>query len=111
MAQWNLARYHRVAWGDAAKFLPPPGVQVFAERGAAWVEMPDRVVWADADGTHDERLPAEPTVGEALDAQFHRAVVRGDPCRPGLVRRRDGRAARPATDRGGAAAHGSGAGG
>jgi predicted dehydrogenase len=77
MAQWNVSRYHRVAWGDAAKFLPPPGVQVFAERGAAWVEMPDRVVWADAGGTHDERLPAEPTIGEALGAQFYRAVVNG----------------------------------
>ena len=75
LAQWTIARYHRGAWGEAAKFLPAPGIQVFAERGAAWVEMPDRVVWADSDGTHDERLPLEPTIGEALNAQFHRAVV------------------------------------
>jgi predicted dehydrogenase len=77
MAQWNIARYHRGAWGEAAKFLPAPGVQVFAERGAAWVEMPDRVAWADASGTHDERLPLEPTVAEALNAQFYRAVLAG----------------------------------
>ncbi len=83
MAQWNIARYHRGAWGDAAKFLPPPGVQVFAERGAAWVEMPDRVAWADASGAHDERLPLEPTVAEALNAQFHRAAVGGHVVAPG----------------------------
>jgi predicted dehydrogenase len=77
MAQWTVARYHRGAWGEAAKFLPPPGVQVFAERGAAWVEMPDRVVWADANGTREERLPLEPSIGEALDAQFYRAVTDG----------------------------------
>jgi predicted dehydrogenase len=82
MAQWTVARYHRAAWGDAAKFLPAPGVQVFAERGAAWLEMPDRVVWADASGTYDERLPPEPTIGEVLDAQFHRAVVGGTPAGP-----------------------------
>ena len=76
-------RYHRGAWGESAKFLPPPGVQVFAERGAAWVEMPDRVVWADASGTHDERLPLEPTVAESLNAQFHRAVVGGKAVAPG----------------------------
>lgn len=83
MAQWSVARYHRGAWGEAAKFLPTPGVQVFAERGAAWVEMPDRVAWADAAGAHDERLPLEPTVGEALNAQFHRAVTGGKPLSPG----------------------------
>ncbi len=83
MAQWSIGRYHRGAWGDAAKFLPPPGVQVFAERGAAWVEMPDRVVWADASGTHDERLPLEPSVGEALNAHFHRAVIGGKALAPG----------------------------
>ena len=83
MAQWSVSRYHRGAWGEAAKFLPSPGVQVFAERGAAWVEMPDRVVWADASGTHDERLPLEPTVAESLNAQFYRAVIGGKSVAPG----------------------------
>lgn len=83
LAQWTIARYHRGAWGDAAKFLPTPGVQVFAERGAAWVEMPDRIVWSDASGTHDERLPLEPTIGEALNARFHRAVTVEPPVGPG----------------------------
>lgn len=72
VAQVAFGRYHRGAWGDASKFLPAPGFQVFAERGAAWVEMPDRIQWTDARGAHEERLPMEPTVGEALNDQFHR---------------------------------------
>ena len=83
LAQWTVARYHRGAWGEAAKFLPTPGIQVFAERGAAWLEMPDRVVWADSAGTRDERLPLEPTIGEALNAQFLRAVRGGSAVVPG----------------------------
>ncbi len=80
----DVARYHRAAWGDASRFLPPPGFQVFAERGAAWVEMPDRIQWSDASGIHEERLPMEPTVGEVLNDQFYR-LVRGEPSlAPGL---------------------------
>lgn len=73
----SFGRYHREAWGEATKFLPPPGFQVYAERGAAWLELPDRIQWSDASGTHEERLPLEPTVGEVLNEQFHR-LVRGD---------------------------------
>ena len=76
-AQISFGRYHRAAWGDATKFLPPPGFQIYAERGAAWVDLPDRVQWSDATGTHEERLPLEPTVGDVLNDQFHR-LVRGD---------------------------------
>jgi hypothetical protein len=47
---------------------------VFAERGAAWLEMPDRIQWWDSAGTHEERLPLEPTVGDVLNDQFHRLV-------------------------------------
>ena len=77
-AQVSTGRYHRGAWGEAGRFLPQPGIQVFAERGAAWLEMPDRIQWADASGAHDERLPLEPTVGELLNDHFHR-LVRGEP--------------------------------
>jgi len=77
MAQISIGRYHSKAWGDAGRFLPAPGFQVYAERGAAWVEPPDLVLWSDAAGTHEERLPLEPTVGEVLNDQFHR-LVRGD---------------------------------
>jgi predicted dehydrogenase len=77
MAQVSFGRYHRTPWGDASRFLPQPGFQVFAERGAAWLELPERIQWADAKGVHEERLPLEPTVGEVLADQFHR-LVRGD---------------------------------
>ncbi|GAC1471988.1 MAG: Gfo/Idh/MocA family oxidoreductase [Isosphaeraceae bacterium] len=78
IAQISFGRYHRSVWGEATKFLPSPGFQVYAERGAAWVELPDRVQWSDAGGTHEERLALEPTVGEVLNDQFYR-LVRGDP--------------------------------
>ncbi len=77
-AQMEICRYHRSPWGDATQFLPRPGFQVFAENGAAWLEMPDRVQWTDASGTFDERLPMEPSVGEMLNDQFHR-MVHGEP--------------------------------
>jgi predicted dehydrogenase len=77
LAQITLQRHHRGPWGEAGRYLPPPGFQVFAERGAAWLEMPDRIQWTDSAGTHEERLPLEPTVGEVLNEQFHR-LVRGD---------------------------------
>src|SRR5262249_27607601 len=77
LAQVTYARYHRGAWGEASRFLPQPGFQVYAERGAAWIEMPDRIQWTDEKGSHEERLPLEPTVGEVLNDQFHR-MVRGE---------------------------------
>jgi predicted dehydrogenase len=76
LAQISAGRYHRDAWGEASRFLPQPGIQVFAERGVAWLEMPDRIQWTDEEGPHDERLPLEPTVGELLNDHFHR-LVRG----------------------------------
>ncbi|WP_435016895.1 Gfo/Idh/MocA family protein [Tundrisphaera sp. TA3] len=77
-AQVSVGKYHRGPWGDAAKFLPPPGIQVYAERGVAWLEMPDRIHWTDESGTHQERLPMEPSVGEVLNDHFLR-LVRGEP--------------------------------
>ena len=77
-AQIAFGRYYRNAWGDANRFLPAPGFQVFAERGAAWLELPDRIQWTDAQGAHEERLPLEPSVGEVLNDQFHR-LVHGEP--------------------------------
>jgi predicted dehydrogenase len=72
VAQVSVGRYHRGPWGEASRFLPQPGIQVFAERGVAWLELPDRIQWNDAEGVHDERLPLEPAVGEILGDHFHR---------------------------------------
>ncbi len=76
-AQISFGRYHRGQWGDASRFLPQPGFQVFAERGAAWLEMPEKILWSNSAGSKEERLSLEPTVGDVLNDQFHR-VVRGD---------------------------------
>jgi predicted dehydrogenase len=76
-AQISFGRYHRGAWGDASRFLPQPGFQVFAERGAAWLEMPEKILWSNSAGSKEERLALEPTVGDVLNDQFHR-LVRGD---------------------------------
>jgi predicted dehydrogenase len=76
-AEISYGRYHRATWSDASRFLPTPGFQVFAERGAAWLEMPEKIQWSDASGTKEERLALEPTVGDVLNDQFHR-VMRGD---------------------------------
>ncbi len=75
-AHISFGLYHRACWGDATRFLPPPGFQVYAERGVASLEMPERIQWSGASGTKDERLPLEPTVGDVLNDHFHR-LVRG----------------------------------
>lgn len=76
MAQVSFGLYHRASWGDASRFLPAPGFEVYAERGVASLELPERIQWAGAAGIKDERLPLEPTVGDVLNDQFHR-LVRG----------------------------------
>ena len=81
-AQIGFSRYDRVRWGEASRFLPASGFQVFAERGAAWLEMPERIQWWDPSGTHEEKLPLEPTVGDVLNDQFHRLVHKGQSLAP-----------------------------
>ena len=81
-AQVAYGRYDRHRWGEASRFLPASGFQVFAERGAAWLEMPERIQWWDSTGTHEERLPLEPTVGHVLNDQFHRLVRNGQSLAP-----------------------------
>jgi predicted dehydrogenase len=76
-AQISFGRYHRTAWGDASRFLPQPGFQVFAERGAAWLEMPEKILWSNSSGSKEERLALEPTVGDVLNDQFYH-LVHGD---------------------------------
>ena len=76
-AQISFGRYHRGVWGDASRFLPQPGFQVFAEHGAAWLEMPEKIIWSNPAGSKEERLALEPTIGDVLNDQFHR-LVRGD---------------------------------
>jgi len=82
VAQVSVGRYHRAPWGEASRFLPQPGIQVFAERGVAWLEMPDRIQWTDSVGMHEERLPLEPGIGEVLNDHFHRLATGGPSLAP-----------------------------
>ena len=83
-AQVTIERIAHQPYLHLMRHVPQPGFRVFAERGAAWVEMPDRIAWSDDRGVHEERLPADPTVGETLNEQFFR-LVRGEPSlAPGL---------------------------
>ena len=78
LAQINVCRFHRKVWGEAVRFLPQPGFQVYAERGTAWIELPDKVQWSDASGIHSEQLALEPSVGELLNQELYR-FVQGEP--------------------------------
>ncbi len=74
MAQVSVANYHSKIWGDATRFLPRPGFQIFAERGSAWLEMPDKIHWTDSSGTYEQQLPMEPSLGENLNLDLLRMV-------------------------------------
>lgn len=84
LAQLSIARYHQGEWGEASRFLPQPGFQIYAEHGAAWLEMPDRIQWTDSGGSHEERLPMEPSVGEHLGEHFRRLVLREPSLAPSM---------------------------
>ena len=84
LAQLSIVRYDQAHWGEASRFLPHPGFQVYAEKGAAWVEMPDRIVWSDSSGVHEERLTAQTSVGERLNHQFWLRVTGQPSTAPGV---------------------------
>ena len=83
-SQLSISRYHQNHWGEAREFLPRPGYQIYAERGAAWLELPDRIIWTDAQGIHDERLVVQPSVGERLLEQFRLKVLGEATDAPGI---------------------------
>ena len=94
-AHISFGLYQRACWGDASRFLPAPGFQVYAERGVACLEMPERIQWAGSGGIRDERLPLEPTVGDVLNDQFHRLVRGHHSLAPTIRRRADQRTVGP----------------
>ncbi len=76
-AQISYGRYHRGPWGEASRFLPPPGFQVFAERGArmAGDAREDSVVQC---GRHKGRTTAARAHGRR---RFERSVPSPGPGR------------------------------
>lgn len=83
-ANLSYGRHHRSVWGEASRFFPPQGFQVYAERGAAWLEMPEKIVWSAGNGVNEERLPVEPSVGDVLNDRFYRLVQEGGSPSPSL---------------------------
>lgn len=71
IARLTIHRFHREAWGDPSKQPSAAGIQVFAERGTARIDPPDRIQWTNEEGLHEEQLPVDPTIGEQLLRQFH----------------------------------------
>jgi predicted dehydrogenase len=85
LSQVSVQRYHRGPWGDLIRTLPRSGFQVFAEHGAAFVEMPDRVVWSCGSGPlKEEKITSAPSLGEVLLGRFRDAVLIDPALAPGL---------------------------
>jgi predicted dehydrogenase len=75
LAQISCGYYMPRAWEEAVGFRPPPGLQVVCERGIAFVDLPQTLVWFDNAGRHQESLESERPVGEHMLVQFHRKVT------------------------------------
>ncbi|MFM7207417.1 MAG: Gfo/Idh/MocA family protein [Planctomycetaceae bacterium] len=75
LAQISCGYYMPRAWEEAVGFRPPPGLQVVCERGIAFVDLPQTLVWFDDAGRHQESLESERPVGERMLGHFHRMVT------------------------------------
>ena len=75
VAQITCGSYIPATWHEAASFRPPSEMQVCCERGVAFIDLPNSLVWFDDAGRHMESLDLETPVGEQLLSQFHRTVT------------------------------------
>ncbi len=75
LAQISCGAYIPNYWPEAITFRPPAAVQVCCEKGIAFVDLPNTLVWFDEAGRHQEALDSELSVGQQLLTQFHRAVT------------------------------------
>jgi hypothetical protein len=75
LAQISCGAYIPAMWQEAIAFRPPAAVQVCCEKGLAFVDLPNTLVWFDEAGRHQESLDGELPVGVQLLTQFHRAVT------------------------------------
>lgn len=74
-AQISCGSYIPSSWPEAVGFRPPSAMQICCERGVAFLDLPNTLVWFDDAGRHLESLETETPVGEQLLNQFHRAVT------------------------------------
>ncbi len=75
LAQISCGAYIPNYWPEAITFRPPAAVQVCCEKGIAFVDLPNTLIWFDNAGRHQEALDSELSVGQQLLTQFHRAVT------------------------------------
>lgn len=75
MAQISCGRYVPAGWQEAVTFRPPTALQVACERGIAFVDLPNHLIWFDDAGRHLENLENERPIGEQLLLQFYRDVT------------------------------------
>lgn len=75
VAQISCGSYIAPQWRGAANFRSPAGLQVCCERGVAFVDLPNSLIWFDDAGQHVESLDSDRPVGEQLLTQFYRAVT------------------------------------
>lgn len=75
IAQISCGSYIKTAWSEAITVRSPASLQVCCERGMAYIDLPNSLVWYDEAGGHRESLDAELAVGQQLLAQFHRATT------------------------------------
>jgi predicted dehydrogenase len=75
LAQISCGAYIPGSWHEAITFRPPAGVQVCCEKGLAFVDLPNSLIWFDEAGRHQESLDSELSVGQQLLTQFYRAVT------------------------------------
>jgi predicted dehydrogenase len=74
-AQISCGQYIPGHWPEAITFQPPTPLQVYCERGIAFVDLPASLVWFDEAGRHRESLESERPVGEQLLSNFYHDVV------------------------------------
>lgn len=75
VAQVSCGRYIPAAWQEAVNYRPLASLQVSCERGIAFVDLPNSLVWFDEAGRHQESLDYELPIGERLLDQFHRSIT------------------------------------
>jgi predicted dehydrogenase len=75
IAQISSGYYLPAAWTEAITFRPPAALQVYCERGVAFIDLPTTLIWFDDAGRHMESLETERPVGEQLLVLFYRAVT------------------------------------
>ncbi|MCH2181318.1 MAG: Gfo/Idh/MocA family oxidoreductase [Mariniblastus sp.] len=75
LAQLSLGHYIPAKWKDALTYRRPASIQVCCERGMAFIDLPNTLIWFDDGGQHTESLESERSVGEQMLIQFHRSVT------------------------------------